>query len=214
MWRGVAQFLILEDWEESLTKHYDPTKRDSHVFDYHPSQDNRIKMRWKQNLENVLAIRECKNLRAKYEKLLSHLPQIVFEVYTCIDLAAIESLAAWMLVKLLELHRGEVVQISHHENTWELMTGRCPEPKSKQLLCGEEELESPNWSEQKFWCVRPCLGSDKLHWRRANKCSTLGHMFGALGTHYTASTIYRFYLSKEVVVQKIAIPTRRKSRSV
>ena len=64
MWRGVAQFLILEDWEETLTKHYDATKKNNHVFDYHPLQDNWIEMCWKQNIENVLAIRECKNLRA------------------------------------------------------------------------------------------------------------------------------------------------------
>ena len=111
MWRGVAQFLVLEDWEETLTKHYDATKENYHIFDYHPLQDNWIRMCWIQNLKKMMAIRNCQKLTAKYAKLLSHLPQIGFDVYACIDLDAIEALAAWMLVKLLELHRGEVVQI-------------------------------------------------------------------------------------------------------
>ena len=213
MWRGVAQFLVLEDWEDTLIKHYDACKENNHIFDYYPLQDNWIRMCWIQNLKKMMAIRNCQKLTAKYAKLLSHLPHIGFDVYACIDLDAIERRAAWLLVKLLELHRGEVVQISHHENAWELMTGRCPEPWNPQLFFGEEELESPNQSKQKFLCVRPYDESDELHLRLKSKCSTLGHMFEALGKDYAASTIYGWYLSREVLVQKLPKPTRRKSLS-
>ena len=45
---------------------------------------------------------------------------------------------AWALVKLLELHRCEVVQISRHESQWKLEDGPCPKPPSQQFRCEPE----------------------------------------------------------------------------
>ena len=189
-----------------------------------------------QNLAHVQGIRDNSNLRAQYEQLLSEMPDITHEHYNDVDLNELDSPSAWTLVKLLERHRGEVVHVSHRENDWKLVAGRCPWPRIKyqqQLLCEDpttpgscfsrwensmnfQKLEyyewlRPKWSEQTFLCVAPCQGSYKHHWRRRTLCSTLGDMFKALGKDYTAAMIYNFYKSRKIVVRKVATAARRKS---
>ena len=74
-----------------------------------------------------------------------------------------------MLGKILEHHRGEVVQISHHQNSWDLVVAPCPKPWNPQFKC-EDESKGPRLvpldNEQKKENQVECGRSDhpKIQW--------------------------------------------------
>ena len=71
----------------------------------------------------------------------------------------------------------------------------------------------PDWDNQKYLCVVPCKSSSLWHWLRRTLCTTLGQMFKVLGKEHTAYDIYKFYMSRKIVVRKLEDRERRaKSR--
>ena len=121
-----------------VKQHYQPHLEDSRVFEYKPFTDSWPSECWAQSRRAMQDIRDNSKLQVEYEQLLSELPAATLKFYDCmpqsLDVAPAK-MRAWALVKLSELHRGEVVQISHHESQWRLEEGSCPEPPSQPLRC-------------------------------------------------------------------------------
>ena len=69
----------------------------------------------------------------------------------------------------------------------------------------------PDWDNQKYLCVVPCKSSSLWHWLRRTLCTTLGQMFKVLGKEHTAYDIYKFYMSRKIVVRKLAEQERRQN---
>jgi len=69
----------------------------------------------------------------------------------------------------------------------------------------------PDWDNQKYLCVVPCKSSAGWHWLRQTLCTTLGQMFKVLGKEHTAYDIYKFYMSRKIVVRKLAQQERRQN---
>ena len=225
---------IDEDLEAVVHIFHCKLHESEYVFDLSPFEGDWISKCWRYNLDNVQRIRDCSKLRAEYAQLLWKIPITTHELFKNVDLSELASASAWQLVKLLEYHRGEVVQVSHHDNEWVLMQGHYPQPHVKyeqQLLCDNPKnpdwcwsqwensrnfpkLEyapwlRPKWREQRYSCVVPCEGSHDHYWIRRTICTTLGHLFTGLGKEYTAAKIYKYYMSRKLVVQKVATDARR-----
>ena len=60
----------------------------------------------------------------------------------------------------------------------------------------------PAWDIQQERLTVPCIMSQTWHWYRVGPVITLGELFSAFGHKYTAKEIYRFYLSRRLVVVK------------
>ena len=60
----------------------------------------------------------------------------------------------------------------------------------------------PDWQQQTLRSVVPCQGSQKFHWRRSCRCTTLGRLFGMLGQDFPAAVLYHFYRTRRIVVVK------------
>jgi len=146
IFEGRTQFFV-----HLVKQHYQPHLQNSRVFEYNPFTESWRKDRWTQSRRAIQEIRDSSNLAEEYEQLLSELPAATVKFYDCmphsLDVTPVTTSSrlsfndcmpqtrAWALVKLSELHRGEVVQISHHQSQWRLEEGSCPEPPSQQLRC-------------------------------------------------------------------------------
>ena len=121
------------------------------VFEYEPfSHYNWPTQCWKVSRHAMQDVRDKWYLQQEYKMLLSELPPDTLRYYevhrrsvrgACQDGACAGApLAerALALVKLSELHRGEVVQISRLESSWSLEEGSCPDELHPQLLCQPE----------------------------------------------------------------------------
>ena len=70
----------------------------------------------------------------------------------------------------------------------------------------------PDWDRQVYLCAVLCRSECNWHWLRNTLCSTLGHLFKVLGKEHTAVDIYQFYLSRKLVVRKVADRERQQPR--
>ena len=134
-----------------LKEHYLQHLDDSHVFQYEPWKEGWLSKCWAQNRSAMQSMRDDADVLNVYEQLLSDLPAVTISFYDCKGLSAHDPPAtrAWALVKLCERHRGEVVQISRHDNSWSLEDGPCPVPQSQQFRCAapySQRVPDPNIS--------------------------------------------------------------------
>ena len=121
---------------EKLTNHH----MNKHVFDYEPFAHDWLGECWRWNRYCMISIRNrIRNFNCTaYARLLSKLPQSVYELYEAHGFSAASSAYAksWLLGKLLEAHRGEIVQLSRLASArdWQLIASPCPKPWNSQLF--------------------------------------------------------------------------------
>ena len=85
----------------------------------------------------MISIRNDDDMLAAYAHLLSKLPQSTYHLYEekGFSSGSTPYAKSWLLVKILEAHRGEVVQISRFASGWQLIARPCPKPWKPQLFC-------------------------------------------------------------------------------
>ena len=93
------------------------------------------------NLHDIYQIRgdhHTQGRHQEYAKLIEALPASTFEYYSMCDQSVIWN-RFWFLMKQCDHHKGEVVQITHHANYWQLTEGPCPLPSvPAQFRCDRD----------------------------------------------------------------------------
>ena len=87
----------------------------------------------------MISIRNRDHMLTAYAQLLSKLPPSIYQLHEEKGFSSGSSPYAksWLLVKILEAHRGEVVQISRFASGWQLIARPCPKPCPWPMATGQ-----------------------------------------------------------------------------